>query len=190
MRQLLFFFAVVLVLVSCSRETDSNSFDSNNLNDKTALNKKINLVEDSLKYHYNLIVNNKVDSLPSSMIQRAIALYESYYHKFPNDSLTPTYLDKIHQLHTQEKRYLYAVNCVDTLLQNYPNYSHKAEVLYSAATTSDLYLLDTNRIKRYYKRMLVDCPKLKKKVKVEIEKRLSNLKYPYLEYLKISSTAH
>ena len=186
----LFFVSVVLVLVSCSRKTDSNNFDSNNLNDKTTFNKKIKLIEDSLKYQYNLIVNNNVDSLPSGMIQRAITLYESYYHKFPKDSLTPIYLDKIHQLHTQEKRYSYAVNWVDTLLQNYPNYSHKAEVLYSAATTSDLYLLDTNRIKRYYNRMLVDCPKLKGNVKKEIEKRLRNLKYPYLEYLKISSTAH
>lgn len=188
--RLIFFFYIFLVLVSCSRKSDTSILTSKDVNTKTAINTKIKIVEDSLAYHYKLMVNNRVDSLPSEMILRAIALYESYYHQFPKDSLTPIYLDKIHQLHTQEKRYTYAVNWVDTLLQQYPNYTNKAELLYSAATTSDLYLLDTNRIKRYYTRLLDDCPKLKKNIRLEIENRLRNLKYPYLEYLKISSTAH
>jgi hypothetical protein len=90
----------------------------------------------------------------------------------------------------QEKRYMYAVNWVDTLLVHFPNDKNKAEVLYSAATTSDLYLLDTNRVKRYYNKMLVECPKLKSNIKHEIDKRLKNLKLSYLDYLKISATAH
>jgi hypothetical protein len=189
MRQF-FFLTIVLVIASCSRKTDYKDHASSEGSDKTMFLNKIKLTEDSLANHYKLMVNNRADSLPSKMIQRTIELYETYYRKFPNDSLTATYLDKIHQLHTQEKRYFYAVNWVDTLLIRFPMYQHKAEVLYSAATTSDLYLLDTNRVKRYYNKMLSECPKLKPHIKQQIEKRLSNLDVSYLDYLKISSTAH
>lgn len=184
------FIAIVAVLFSCSGKTESINPEVNVEDDKAMLLDKINLVEDSLTDHYKLMVNNRVDSLPSKMIQRTIELYQNYYHLFPKDSLTPVYLDKIHQLHMQEKRYTYAVNWVDTLLFHFPNYKNKAEILYSAATTSDLYLLDTNRVKRYYNKMLVECPKLKSSVKNEIKSRLSNLKITYLDYLKISSSAH
>ena len=188
--RLFVFITIVLALVSCSRKTDSSNIEVNVGDDKVMFINKIKLVEDSLADHYKLMVNNRADSLPSRMIQRTIELYEGYYRKFPTDSLTPIYLDKIHQLHMQEKRYFYAVNWVDTLLLHFPNYNHKAEVLYSAATTSDLYLLDTNRIKRYYNKMLVECPKLKPHIKSEIVQRLQNLKLSYLDYLKISSSSH
>jgi hypothetical protein len=184
------FIAIVIVSVSCSRKTESIHLKVSAGNDKAMFINKINLVEDSLTDYYKLMVNNRVDSLPSKMIQRTIELYENFYHTFPTDSLAPIYLDKIHQLHMQEKRYSYAVNWVDTLLLRFPNYTNKAEILYSAATTSDLYLLDTNRVKRYYNKMLVECPKLKSSVKNEIKRRLSNLNLTYLDYLKISSSAH
>jgi hypothetical protein len=56
-------------------------------------------------------------------------------------------------------------------------------VLYSAAISTDMYLLDSNRVKRYYIRMIDECPKLKIEVKKQIQHRLKYLKIPYVEYL-------
>lgn len=180
------FIVVLLVVVfSCTRKLGSNQ-PKIGYTGSDSLTKSIALKEKSLKnYYHNLMADeNSIDSLPNQLINSLLKEYQLYYKTYPEDSLSPYYVDKIHQLFTQEKQYTYAVDWVDTLLDHYPNYSNKSLVLYSAATTSDLYLLDSNRVKKYYNRMLNECPKLKNQVKNQISHRLKYIEIPYLEYIE------
>ena len=184
MKSLLFLAITFYIVVSCSRGDKSDNI-SIGYNGSDSLKKIIESKENNLKNYYQALMQDKivVDSLPDKLINELIKDYQIYFKSYPKDSLSPYYLDKIHQLFTQEKQYTYAVDWVDTLLFYYPNYSNKTMVLYSAATSTDMYLLDSNRVKRYYLRMLDDCPKLKSEVKKQISHRLRYLKIPYLEYL-------
>lgn len=175
---LLFFF------FSCTRKSGSSQTKIG-YTGSDSLKKSISLKEKKLKNYYQYLMAdvNSIDSLPNQLINSLLKEYQLYYKTYPEDTLSPYYIDKIHQLFTQEKQYTYAVDWVDTLLYHYPNYTNKSLVLYSAATTSDLYLLDTNRIKKYYNRMLNECPKLKSQVKNQISHRLKYLEIPYLEYI-------
>jgi hypothetical protein len=177
----LFFFA----LYSCERSGEQKKV-SIGYEGADSLRTIISLKEKNLKLYYKQLVEGTVtvDSLPDKMINELVKEYQVFYQSYPKDTISPYYIDKIHQLFTQEKQYSYAVDWVDTLLYHYPNYKNKALVLYSAATSSDLFLMDTNRVKKYYNRMLNECPKLKKDVKDQIQHRLRFLKYPSLEYLK------
>ena len=48
-------------------------------------------------------------------------------------------------------------------------------MLYNAGNTADMYLNDTNRVKRYYNSLLDRSPKLKNEIRFEIENRLQHL---------------
>ena len=177
------FFFLILVS-SCSRD-EKNNKTTIGYAGSDSLRKSIDLKEKSLKKYYDGMINGDLhlDTLPHQLINTLLKEYQIFYKSYPKDSLTPYYLDKIHQLFTQEKQYTYAVDWVDTLMNNYPNYRNKTMVLYSAATSSDIYLMDTNRVKRYYNRMLSECPKLKLSVKKQISHRLKYIALPYLEYI-------
>jgi hypothetical protein len=183
--KLISFIVILLVLFfSCTRKRGSSQTKIG-YTGSDSLKKSISLKEKKLKNYYQSLMadENSIESLPNQLINSLLKEYQQYYKTYPGDTLSPYYIDKIHQLFTQEKQYTYAVDWVDTLLYHYPNYTNKSLVLYSAATTSDLYLLDTNRVKKYYNRMLNECPKLKNQVKNEISHRLKYLEIPYLEYI-------
>jgi hypothetical protein len=184
MKLISFVFLSLIVLISCTRKNDVHQ-PHIGYTGADSLKNCILLKEKTLKnYYQDLMTGDKsIDTLPNQLINSLLKEYQIFYKTYPKDTLTPYYLDKIHQLFTQEKQYTYAVDWVDTLLHNYPSYRNKSIVLYSAATTSDLYLMDTNRVKRYYQRILIECPKLKIEVKNQITHRLKYLKIPYLEYV-------
>lgn len=174
----------LIYFVSCSRKEGSSSIKIG-YGGSDSLKQSITLKEKNLKRYYQDLMegNVKVDTLPNKLINLLLKDYQVYFQTYPKDSISPYYIDKIHQLFTQEKQYTYAVDWVDTLLYYYPNYKNKTIVLYSAATTSDMYLLDTNRVKKYYSRMLNECPRLKNEVKNQIQHRLRHLNIPYMDYL-------
>jgi hypothetical protein len=186
-----FFFLSILFLgfvVSCSRNQIQNSV-AIGFEGGDSLKSVISSKERVLREYYHQLMDNKdgVDSLPNHSINELIKEYQIFYRLYPNDSMSPFYLDKIHQLFIQEKQYSYAVDWIDTLLTNYPNYKNKTLVLYSAATTSDMFLMDTNRVKRFYARILNESPKLKKEVRTQIQHRMKYLKIPYIDYIKNKS---
>jgi hypothetical protein len=176
------------LVASCSRNQMQNtvSFGYTGVDSlKTVISSK----ESSLKAYYNQVMEEKggVDSLPNHLINDLLKEYQIFYQLYPKDSMSPFYLDKIHQLFIQEKQYSYAIDWIDTLLTNYPNYKNKTLVLYSAATTSDMFLMDTNRVKRFYTRILNESPKLKNEVRNQIQHRMKYLKMPYIDYIKNQS---
>ncbi len=178
------FILTLFFFVSCSRKEGSKSVKIGYVG-ADSLRQNISLKEKSLNSYYQNLMEGKVtvDTLPNKLINDLLKEYQLFFRTYPKDTISPYYIDKIHQLFTQEKQYSYAVDWVDSLLHYYPNYRNKTLVLYSAATSSDMYLLDTNRVKKYYNRMLNECPKLKKEVKNQILHRLKYLAMPYMEYL-------
>lgn len=184
MKSTSFVFLILIVLISCTRKNSAHH-PQIGYTGVDSLKKSISLKEKNLqKYYQDLMVGEKsIDTLPDKLINSLLSEYQVFYKTYPKDTTTPYYLDKIHQLFTQEKQYAYAVDWVDTLLNHYPKYRNKSLVLYSAATSSDLNLMDTNRVKRYYQKMLNECPKLKIEVKNQINHRMKYLRIPYLEYV-------
>jgi hypothetical protein len=72
------------------------------------------------------------------------------------------------------------------LISNYPSYKGKANVLISAASTTDMFLNDTTKVKRFYLQLLKDYPKLNNELKKFVDNRLDNLSMNYLEWIKVN----
>jgi hypothetical protein len=70
------------------------------------------------------------------------------------------------------------------LIHNYPTYKGKANVLISAASTTDMFLNDTTKVKKFYLQLLKDYPKLNNELKTFIDNRLKKLSMNYLEWIK------
>ncbi len=170
MKMNLFFLALTCVLLSCNAKPEVET----GLATKESVREEITVIDDSLKFYFDEIMDNKRSELPVSTIDKAIELHYKYYAKFPQDEFSATCLDKIHQLHLQKKEYGKSVQVCDTLFVNYPKYDKINEVYFSAATTYDYLLSDTANARKYYQ-VLLDSPKTSKSTRKEIEMRL-----PYL----------
>lgn len=164
------FLLLVLLVVSCK----ANPEVENGSKTKDSIREEITQIDDSLKFYFEEIMDNKRSELPISTIDKAIELHHEFYAKFPEDEYSAECLNKIHQLHLQKKEYGKSVQICDTLFVHYPNYEKINEVYFSAATTYDYLLSDTVNAKKYYQ-VLIASPSASKSVKKEIEMRL-----PYL----------
>jgi hypothetical protein len=153
-------------------------------NSKVVLVEKIQQYETILEDDYKSLMDNKLKDIPSRHLSQLSDAYISFFNAFRNDTITPYYLDKLHHLYLQDKRYTYSVAWVDTLIHNYPSYKGKANVLISAASTTDMFLNDTSKVKKFYLQLLKDYPKLNNELKVFIDNRLKNLSMNYLEWIK------
>lgn len=158
---------LALVLMSCKAKPELD----NGVVTKDSLKKEIALIDDSLKFYFDEIMDDKRSELPQSTIDKAIELHHTYYYKFPKDEYAAECLDKIHQLHLQKKEYGKSVQVADTLFVHYPKYDNITEVYFSAATTYDYLLGDTANARKYYQ-VLLNSPKTSKAVKKEVEMRL------------------
>lgn len=170
MKVSLFFLMLTFIMMSCKAKSELDS----GLVTKESVREEIKVIDDSLKFYFDEIMDDKRSELPVSTIEKAIDLHFRYYSKFPKDEYAATCLDKIHQLHLQKKEYGKSVQICDTLFVNYPKYDKINEVYFSAATTYDYLLSDTANARKYYQ-VLLDSPKTSKSTRKEIEMRL-----PYL----------
>ena len=89
---------------------------------------KIHQYERVLEDDYKSLMENKVKDIPAVHLSQLSDAYISFYDAFQKDTITPYYLDKLHQLYLQDKRYTYSVAWADTLIQRYPTYKGKANV--------------------------------------------------------------
>lgn len=164
------FLVLTLVLVSCNTKPAMDS----GLVTKESIREEITQMDDSLKFYFDEMMDDKRSDLPHSSIDKAIELHQRYYAKFPKDEYAAECLDKIHQLHLQKKEYGKSVQICDTLFVHYPTYKKISDVYFSAATTYDYLLSDSTNARKYYQ-VLLDSPKTNKAIKKEIKMRL-----PYL----------
>ena len=160
----------VLLMVSCKAKPDVD----NGYTTKESVREEITQIDDSLKFYYDEIMDDKRSELPISTIDKAIELHQKYYNNYPKEEFAATCLDKIHQLQLQKKEYGKSVQICDTLFVKYPSYENITEVYFSAATTYDYLLSDTTNARKYYQ-ILLDSPKTGKSMRKEIEIRM-----PYL----------
>jgi len=154
---------------------------------KSALLDKIHKCEQILEEDYKSLMENNLKEIPTKHLSQLSESYVTFYDNFHNDTIAPYYLDKLHQLYLQDKRYTYSVAWADTLINNYPHYAGKANVLISAASTTDMFLNDTTKVKRFYLQLVKDYPKLSTEMKSFVQNRLDNLSMNYLEWIKSKS---
>jgi len=173
----------IFFLVGCQSKSTHTEKDAS----KEVLLEKIHQYERVLEDDYKSLMENKVKDIPAVHLSQLSDAYISFYNAFQKDTITPYYLDKLHQLYLQDKRYTYSVAWADTLIQRYPTYKGKANVLISAASTTDMFLNYTTKVKRFYLQLLKDYPKLNNELKSFIDNRLDNLSMNYLEWIKSKS---
>jgi hypothetical protein len=172
----------IFFLVGCQSKSSHAVKDTS----KEVLLETIQRYETILENDYKSLMENSLKEIPSDHLTQLSEAYISFYDAFHKDTLTPYYLDKLHQLYLQDKRYTYSVAWADTLISNYPSYKGKANVLISAASTTDMFLNDTTKVKRFYLQLLKDYPKLNNELKKFVDNRLDNLSMNYLEWIKVN----
>ena len=165
---------ILLVLFSfgCSRSNDTSKNRKIGSTNLSRVEKRIVVLEGTLKQSYQKIMTHGVDTLPIQTIHLLEANYKRAFQLDLKNKLCPEYLDKLQQLYLQEKKYGLSLTWTDTLLKHYPFYKQKAALLLSAATTAEIYLKDQTRMRYYYGRLLREHPKLKKEVVDMVEFRL------------------
>lgn len=182
-RYTILWFGLIFVFFGCQSKSSTSNRDL----EKEALLEKIHRYEALLEDDYKSLMENRRKDLPSQHLSQLSDTYISFYNTFHDDTITPYFLDKLHQLYLQDKRYTYSVAWADTLIQRYPTYKGKANVLISAASTTDMFLNDTSKVKKFYLQLLKEYPKLNNEMKSFIDNRLDNLPMNYLEWIKSKS---
>ncbi len=159
---------VLIGLVSCAGTKTENADGTPTIE---KLKSEIQMIDDSLKLYYQQVMNNQLESVPNDAIQKTIDAHLTFYHFYPKDEFSAECLDKVHQLYIQQKLYVKSVEIADTLLNEFPKYKGKKDVLYSIATTYDFMLNDLVNAKKYYEKILM-LPKLDKETRENISTRI------------------
>lgn len=170
MRNVFIACCLLLLWTSCS-ETTENPDGRPSIDDLKA---QITEMDDSLKVYYAEVMNGNADKVPMHAIEKTIGLHFQFYHYYPNDEFAPECLDKIHQLHLQNKEYTKSVQMCDTLIAKYPTYKKRNEIYLSAGSTYDYFLRDSTHAKKYYE-LLLKNPKLDQDTRESVQFRLKHL---------------
>lgn len=179
MKKLIAFVIAGLALIACSSEETQKTETS-----KESLKRQIKEMDDSLKGLYKQMMSNPDFQFPTLAINEAIYRNLAYYKRFPKDAYSAACLDKVQQLYMQQKRYYMSLNYTDSLLLKYPNYPKKPELLLNAGSTGEM-MQDTAIIRKYYSKLLNDCPNITAETKEMVEFRLKNLKLSFDELIEL-----
>lgn len=163
-------FSLLLLLLSCGVTTENPDGRPT----EEVLKAQITEMDDSLKLYYAEVMNGNADKVPVRALEKTIDLHFQFYHYYPTDEFAPECLDKIHQLHLQNKEYTKSVQTCDTLIAKYPTYKNRNEVYLSAASTYDYFLRDSTNAKKYYELVLKN-PKLDQDTRESVQFRLKHL---------------
>jgi tetratricopeptide (TPR) repeat protein len=170
-RQLIFSSLVLLFIsIACSEEVKKEKKGPT----KEELKSAIKEMDDSLKVLYQKVMEEKGFQFPNLAATEAINRHLAYYRAFPEDSYSAECLDKVQQLFMQKKAYESSLKYIDTLLVKYPTYKNKAQVLLNAGSTGEI-VQDTTIIRKYYTKLLNECPKLDAETKEMVTFRLEHL---------------
>lgn len=170
MKNVLVMCCLALLAVRCGETTENP--DGRPTAD--ALKEQIAEMDDSLKVYYAEVMNGNSDKVPVRALEKTIDLHFQFYHYYPKDEFAPACLDKIHQLHLQNKEYTKSAKACDTLIAKYPTYKNRNEVYLSAGSTYDYFLRDSTNAKKYYE-LLLKNPKLDKDTRESVQFRMKHL---------------
>lgn len=152
---------------------------------KKEIKENIRLLDDSLKTMYQEIMQNPDKQVPSDMINRAIDLKMEFYNSFPEDAFAAECLDKVQQLHLQEKSYAKSVEAGDLLIAKYPRYKQRAQVLMSVASTYDYMLKNIPMATKYYQMLLDEYPKMNPETREMIAFRMEHIDLTFEEMVEL-----
>ena len=178
--------ALAFVFVQCGSEEKTKTAEKPT---QAELKEQITSMDDSLKLMYQQVMDNKLEKVPSVFIYEAVDRHLEFYRNYPNDAFSATCLDKVHQLYLQEKVYGLSVQYGDSLLQKYPKYPKKAEVLLSLGSTVDVMLKDTTKVRKYYTQLLTETPKLNSDTKEMVQFRLKHLDKTFDQMIEMQMKA-
>jgi len=105
MKKILIVCGAVLMLAACGQKPN-----------REALQKDIE--EQETSFDYMNVTAEKVDSVQSAMTE----LYRKYYTAFPEDSLSPVYMQRAADLLIGRSMESQAVALLDSIIDQYPNY--------------------------------------------------------------------
>ena len=176
----------LLVLISCSNEVETPVNKPKQKLTKSQIQSQMEALSDSLdKMTLDMLLSNgKMDKEQGIALQTKISVARQelinqnieYFHSFPEDSLAPHSLINIYKLYEGIQAYQKALNYIDSLEHNYPNYEFLNEYLEMKAVTLDYFIQprDTSIIRDAYE-YLLSLPNLPSDRVKNYTSRLSNL---------------
>lgn len=138
-------------------------------------------------------MENEIANLPSATVEELgevnkdkkslMDSLQEYYNKYPNDTLAPQYLDKIHMLYSGMGKYQKATEYADKILMEYPNYVNRDMIIESQIMSYDVFITPRNpeKVKYYIEMLLRENPDMNKEKRSDYEERLKNVDRSFLE---------
>lgn len=159
-------FCTFLVLGSCSGNVED-------------IRKKSEIKKDIKASEAKITEASKAGQITEEMRQYSEELMDyllEYYHSYPKDKYSAGCLTKVHMLHSAMGNVEKSVAYGDTLLNEYPKYENRAQVIESQIQSYEILIKPRNveKIKAYLKMWLAEN---KKAPKEKIEDMEYHLKY-------------
>jgi hypothetical protein len=167
--QLGILFLSLFVLTACGSEGDARK--------KSAIKKDIKTYEKKVMEASTAGPMNDVYIDASDQL---IGVLKEFYHAYPEDKMAPECVTKLHMLYAAKGDTDAAVAYGDTLLNQYPNYKNRSQVIESQIQTYEMLIKprDVDKIRAYLKMWLKENPKASKE-------KIADMKY-HLEYVDMS----
>ena len=146
---------------------------------------RIQAMDDSLRMLYGMVRENKLVEIPTLNFIEAINRQLAFYHNYPEDQYSAECLDRALQLYTQMKAYPRALAYSDTLLDQYPNYNRRTEVMLNAGSIADAILNNRTKAKAYYEKLLKEVPELNGETKELVEFRLEHIDLSFEKMIEL-----
>ena len=167
------FFVATLISVVCTGLTSCSSDEANDLRKKKEITKDIKAAENKVAEASKQ--NAGTEEFTEATQELMVYLLE-FYHSYPKDSYAPECVTKVHMLHSALGNTMKAVAYGDTLLNQYPKYENRAQVIESQIQAYEMMIepRDVTKIKGYLEMWLAEN---KKASKQKIEDMEYHLKY-------------
>lgn len=156
--------ACTILMASCSSEGERSQEEiKTDISDKEAQLAKLS---EKIK---------SMDELDSANTQLLDVLLE-YYHTYPDDEYAANCLSKVHMVHSRSGEYNLAAAYADTLLQKYPKFVDRSQMIESQIQAYEMLIKPRNveKIKKYLQLWLKEN---KNAPKEKIEDMQYHLKY-------------
>jgi len=138
MKNLLFFIGIGLLIAACSEAPEPQE----------EFKQKISQQEDRVA---ELSKNVKDAAEADSAKVELIEVLLDYYHEFPKDDYSANCLSKVHMVYSSVNNVDMAVAYADTLINNYPNFVDRSQMIESQIIAYELSIKPRNveMIKKY-----------------------------------------
>lgn len=170
MKNLLSIIAITFLIVACSETPQPQD----------EIKKKIAAQEERVNELSKDVKNAaETDSAKVELIQVLL----DYYHEFPKDDYSANCLSKVHMIYSSQDNVEMAVAYADTLINNYPNFVDRSQMIESQIILyeSDIKPRNVEAIKKYLKLWLKENKDADKEKISDTEYHLKHVDIPLEE---------